>query len=146
MSADAQPDELRERQAVVRSLALVAGLALLLAAGSLAVSLVDDGEERIESMRRCLERERGFDVSEPPTGDPSLAADGGAYRSSVDGNVVTFAIAGSQRAAARLVASSHRALEAPPAPFQLERRGDVVLRWDRPPSPAQRQALYDCTY
>ena len=146
MSGAAQPDELRERQTVVRALAIVAGVAFVLAGGSLAVSLADDGEERIEAMRRCLERERGFDVWEPPTGDPSLAADGGAYRSSVGGNVVTFAIAGSEPAAERLLASSHRALPAPPAPFQLERRGDVVLRWDRAPSPTQRQALYDCTY
>ena len=62
----------------------------------------------------------------------------------IETNPVTVAVAGDERAAERL-ASNYRAVAGDLGP-RLELHGRTVYLWQRPPSPTQRQALFDCTY
>ena len=62
----------------------------------------------------------------------------------IETNPVTVAVAGDERAG-RAARSSYRAVAGDLGP-RLELRGRTVYLWQRPPSPTQRQALFDCTY
>jgi hypothetical protein len=96
-----------------------------------------------EETRRCLVDEKGAAVEE--TRDPiARSAELGALRTVIETNGVTVAVAASREGADRL-ASAYRAVAGPLGP-RLELRGRTVFLWDRPPSPTQRQALFDCTY
>ena len=63
----------------------------------------------------------------------------------IETNPVTIAVADDEKEAERLA----RELPSPSAGDlgpRLELRGRTVYLWQRPPSPTQRQALFDCTY
>ena len=62
----------------------------------------------------------------------------------IETNRVTVSVAGDARAAER-IAANYRAVADDLGP-RLELRGRTVYLWQRPPSPTQRQALFDCTY
>ena len=94
-------------------------------------------------LRRCLVEEKGARVSE--TRDPiALSAELGALDTVIETNPVTVAVADDEREAERLL-RSYRAVAGDLGP-RLELRGRTVYLWGRPPSPTQRQALFDCTY
>ena len=94
-------------------------------------------------LRRCLVEEKGARVSE--TRDPiALSAELGALDTVIETNPVTVAVADDEREAERLL-RSYRAVAGDLGP-RLELRGRTVYLWERPPSPTQRQALFDCTY
>ena len=94
-------------------------------------------------LKRCLVEEKGAPVT--ATRDPvARSAELGALDTVIETNAVTVAVAGDERAAERL-ASSYRAVGGNLGP-RLELRGRTVYLWQRPPSPTQRQALFDCTY
>jgi hypothetical protein len=94
-------------------------------------------------LKRCLVEERGAPVSD--TRDPiARSAELGALDTVIETNAVTVAVAGDEKAAQRLV-SSYRAVGGDLGP-RLELRGRTVYLWQRPPSPTQRQALFNCTY
>ena len=133
-----------ERRYVRVALAATAALLAVLAVGSAARDLVADEPSRLERMADCLEDERGFPITSAPADSPAVDADGGAFGSVVETNAVTIAIAGSQEQAEEL----ERTLAATTAGTRrrLERRGDLLFVWERPPSPTQRQAVYDCSY
>jgi len=98
---------------------------------------------RIDLTVRCLTNERGLKIY---SGSDAIAAtaSGGWLVTTVEGNPVHISITGSEKEAARIVAS-YRAV-ANLVPGQLEQRGKHVYLWNRPASPTQRQALYDCEY
>lgn len=96
-----------------------------------------------EQLKRCLVEERGAPVS--PTRDPiARSADLGALDTVIETNPVTVSVAGSAERAERIV-SGYRAVGGNLA-SRLELRGRTVYLWERPPSPTQRQALFNCTY
>ncbi len=96
-----------------------------------------------ESLRRCLVEEKGATVT--ATRDPiARSAELGALDTVIETNPVTIAVADEEEGAARLV-SNYRAV-ADDLGARLELRGRTVYLWERPPSPTQRQALFDCTY
>jgi hypothetical protein len=94
-------------------------------------------------LKRCLVEERGAPVAD--TRDAvARSAELGALDTVIETNPVTVAVAGDERAAERL-ASNYRAVAGDLGP-RLELHGRTVYLWQRPPSPTQRQALFDCTY
>ena len=94
-------------------------------------------------LKRCLVEERGAPVAD--TRDAvARSAELGALDTVIETNPVTVSVTGDEKAAPRLV-SSYRAVGGDLGP-RLELRGRTVYLWQRPPSPTQRQALFDCTY
>ena len=62
----------------------------------------------------------------------------------IETNPVTVSVSSTTERAERIVAS-YRAVGGDLGP-RVELRGRTVYLWERPPSPTQRQALFDCTY
>ena len=94
-------------------------------------------------LRRCLVEERGAPVQ--ATRDPiARSAELGALDTVIETNRVTVAVAGDEKKAER-IASNYRSV-ADDLGRRLEVRGRAVYLWERPPSPTQRQALFNCTY
>ncbi len=127
-----------ERSFVLRSLAIVVGVLAVLAVGDWVHATLTSGPSHLDLTRACLGDDRGyylFAVTDPV----ALTAKKGALMALIEGNRVSISIAGSSGAAEKLAAAYGQV----PSP-QLEVRGDRVYRWDRPPSPTQRQAVYDC--
>jgi hypothetical protein len=99
---------------------------------------------RLESTVRCFEGEKGVLVT-VPAGDPlSASAAGGSLRTTVEGNGVIVVLAGSEEQARKLE-QTYRDVGGDLS-GRLERRDRTVYLWDRPSSPTQRQATYDCQY
>jgi hypothetical protein len=122
---------------------LVVGLLLVAALISWAVQTATYEDPAFEQTRRCLVDELGRAVAE--VSDPiAQTAELGALRTVIETNGVTVAVASSPRAAAR-IADAYRSVAGDLGP-RLELRDRTVYLWDRPPSPTQRQALFDCTY
>ena len=94
-------------------------------------------------LKRCLVEEKGAPVAD--TRDAvARSAELGALDTVVETNPVTVAVTGDERAAERL-ATNYRAV-AGDLGSRLELHGRTVYLWQRPPSPTQRQALFNCTY
>ena len=96
-----------------------------------------------EKTRRCLVNEKGAAVE--TTRDPiARSADLGALDTVIETNHVTVSVASSSERAERIV-ESYRSVGGELGE-RLELRGRTVYLWERPPSPTQRQTLFDCTY
>jgi hypothetical protein len=99
---------------------------------------------RLASTIRCLETEKGLPVT-LPAGDPLAdSAGGGSLKTTVEGNVVTVALASSDGEALR-IERYYRAVGGD-LTDRLERRGSTVYLWRFTSSPTQRQAMYECQY
>jgi hypothetical protein len=107
-------------------------------------SVVHDEPGPVASITKCLVAEKGLTLE--TTRDPiAQSAELGALRTTVETNGVTISVASDVKSAERIVAA-YRQVAADLAAGQLERRGRLVYLWDRPASPTQRQALFDCEY
>ena len=96
-----------------------------------------------ELLTRCLSQEKGAPVEE--TRDPiARSAELGAVDTVLETNRVTVSVAGDREGAKKIVAD-YVAVGGDLGP-RLELRGRTVYLWERPPSPTQRQAMFDCTY
>jgi hypothetical protein len=96
-----------------------------------------------EETTRCLVNEKGTAVE--TTRDPiARSADLGALDTVIETNHVTVSVASSSERAERIV-ESYRSVGGELGE-RLELRGRTVYLWERPPSPTQRQTLFDCTY
>ena len=96
-----------------------------------------------ENLTRCLVEGKGARVEE--TRDPiARSAELGALDTVIETNPVTISVADDESEAEQL-ASRYRAVADGLGP-RLELRGRTIYLWQRPPSPTQRQALFDCTY
>ena len=96
-----------------------------------------------EKATRCLVNEKGAAVE--ATRDPiALSAELGALDTVIETNRVTVSVAGSTEGAER-IAAAYRSVGGELGE-RLELRGRTVYLWERPPSPTQRQTLFDCTY
>jgi len=96
-----------------------------------------------EKTLRCLVNEKGATVSTPR--DPIAgSAELGALATVVETNGVTVSVAASETSAER-VAAAYRSIGGDLGE-RLEVRGRTVYLWERPPSPTQRQTVYDCVY
>lgn len=97
-----------------------------------------------EQTRACLEVEKGLTLETPR--DPiARSAELGALRTIIETNGLTISVAKNRASAERIVAA-YRRVAADLEDGRLERRGRIVLLWDRPASPTQRQTVYDCEY
>ena len=124
---------------------LVGALAVVAAQLSVgaAWSLTHDDPDALALTRRCLEREKGL-VVEATTADPvASSARGGTLRTTVEGGLVTLAVATSEAEVERLRAAY--VASGDPGP-RLDVHGRYVALWLRAPSPTQRQVTYDCAY
>ena len=96
-----------------------------------------------ELMTKCLRNEKQVEVHE--TRDPiARNARQGAFRAVIESNPVTVSVAGGLPEAGRIIAAYSSV--GGPLGTRLELRGRTVYLWERPPSPTQRQTLFDCTY
>ena len=96
-----------------------------------------------DKLRRCLVEEKGARVAE--TRDPvARSAELGALDTVIETNPVTIAVADDEKEPS----GSSPTTESVAGNLgpRLELRGRTVYLWQRPPSPTQRQALFDCTY
>ena len=122
---------------------LVVALLVVAALSSWAVQTATYEDPAFEQTRRCLVNEKGATVG--LAADPiARSAELGALRTVIETNGVTVSVASSPQVAER-IAEAYRSVGGDLGP-RLELRGRTVYLWDRPPSPTQRQALFDCTY
>lgn len=122
------------------------GVALLLVAavaGWWIEAAVHEDPEPLELMTICLRYEKGASI-ETSVNPIARTADEGALRTVIETNAVTISIGSSLQEAERVIAAYRRA--AGEWGRRLELRGRTVYLWERPPSPTQRQTLFDCTY
>ena len=99
---------------------------------------------RLAQSLGCLTNEKGVPAV-APAGDPIADSAGdGSFRTRIEGNVVTVALASSEQEAAKLE-RYYRAV-ASDLEGRLERRYKTVYLWRFRSSPTQRQAMYDCQY
>ena len=99
---------------------------------------------RLELTLRCLRNEKGA-VAAAPAPDPLAASAGdGSVQTTIEGNVVTVALASTVEQALKIVAD-YRAV-ASGLDCRLERRDRVVYLWRNPSAPTQRQVMYECQY
>ena len=106
-------------------------------------SIVHEEPDARTKISRCLVNEKGVTVEAPR--DPiAQSAELGALRAVVETNGVTISVAGDPEEAQRLLTAYRRVAD--DLEGRLEKRGRLVFLWDRPASPTQRQALFDCEY
>jgi hypothetical protein len=118
------------------------GLLIVLALAGWGVETATYEDRGYSELRRCLVDEKGAVVDE--TTDPiAETAELGALRTVIETNGVTVSVASSQERAERIAANYGSV--GGDLGERLELRGRTVFLWDRPPSPTQRQTLYDCT-
>jgi hypothetical protein len=104
---------------------------------------VHDEPTAYDLMTKCLRNEKGVVLHQ--TRDPvARSARQGAFAAVIETNGVTVSVAREPREAERL-AAAYRAVGGELG-TRLELRGRTVYLWERPPSPTQRQTLFDCTY
>lgn len=129
--------------AYLRAGFVVVGVLIAAALVSWGVATARYEDPGFEQTRRCLEVEKAL-VLVTPSDPIAASAELGALRTVIETNGVTVAV-GSSRAGAERVAAAYRAVGGELGE-RLEIRGTTVYLWDRPPSPTQRQTLFDCTY
>lgn len=131
-----------EWKALRVGLVVACGLMVAQVLTGVGYALVHEDPSAYELALTCLQREKSL-VVDLGAGDPiARRASGGVLRTTVEGNPVTASFASSS-SEARSLSDSYEAASAL-LPGQLETRGHVVLRFDGPGSPTQRQTLYDC--
>jgi hypothetical protein len=133
-----------ERRTVVVALGVVLVLVATEVVVSTIANAVRDKPTALERTIRCLRSEKGLDVVTGLRDPVARSADRGAVSTVVEGNPVTIAISSNDDGAIRLSASYEQV--AGDLGTRLERRGRIVYLFRFPPSPTQRQLLYDCAY
>ena len=129
------------------SFLVVLAFAVAQLAGWLVIRTVRDETTALSETEQCLRREKLLPVASVRDDPVARSARGGALATRVEGNGVHVAIATSDAEAAAIVAAyletTGRNVET-----RLERRGRVVYLWEQalPPTPTQRQTMYDCWY
>jgi hypothetical protein len=119
------------------------GLLVVAALVGWAIETARYEDRGFQELRRCLVEERGAPVE--ATRDPiARSSKRDALDTVIETNRVTVAVAGDAKKAER-IASNYRSV-ADDLGERLEVRGRTVYLWERPPSPTQRQALFNCTY
>jgi len=139
------PDRPRaERRWIGIGVVVAAGILLVQIVGGLAREALTDAPSRLELVQTCLvERDTPFeDVSADPI---AQSASRGAIRTTVGGNAVTIALAGSESEAQRLVDAYAAVSSAEIVGTLLDRRRKVVFLWSRVPTTAERDFAYLCT-
>jgi hypothetical protein len=119
------------------------GLLVVAALVGWAIETARYEDRGFQELTRCLVEEKGATVR--PTRDSiARSADLGALDTVIETNAVTVSVAGTRAQAERIV-SNYRAVGGDLG-GRLELRGRTVYLWERPPSPTQRQTMFDCTY
>jgi hypothetical protein len=122
----------------------VAALFLSALVGWGVYSVVHEDPGAFARVKTCLVKEKGATLETPR--DPiARTAELGAVRTVVETNGVTISVASDPESADRIVAA-YRRVASDLEEGRLEKRGRLVFLWDRPASPTQRQALFDCQY
>ncbi len=103
-----------------------------------------DKPTRLELTLRCLNVEKGLTTVAPARDPLARSAGDGSLETTIEGNDVTVALAGSDEQALKLVRDYNAVASA--LEGRLERRGRIVYLWRFVSSPTQRQVIYDCRY
>lgn len=129
--------------AFLRAGVVAVGLLIVAALVGWAVETARFEDQGFRELTRCLAEEKRATIT---TTRDSIArsADLGALDTVIETNPVTVSVSSTTGRAERIVAE-YRAVGAKLGP-RVELRGRTVYFWRRPPSPTQRQALFDCTY
>jgi hypothetical protein len=122
---------------------VVAVLAVQIAAG-LVRGVVSPEASYLEKVETCLdERDRPFErVADDPV---ALSAERGALRTSIESNVVTVALGGSEADAQRVYEAYVAVAPEDVERTRLDRHRKVVLLWEAEPTQSQREFMYLCT-
>ena len=123
----------------------LAAVAVLIVAALVgwAVESVRYEDRGFQELRRCLVDEKGAAVA--ATRDPiARSADLGALDTVIETNPVTVSVSSTAEKAERIVALYKEV--GGDLGTRVELRGRTVYLFEAPPSPTQRQALFDCTY
>ncbi len=107
-------------------------------------SVVHEGPDPAASITTCSGGREGL-PSRRRAIRSLKSAELGALRTTVETNGVTIAVAKDREGAESIVAA-YRSVAGDLEEGRLERRGRLVYLWDRPASPTQRQALFNCEY
>ncbi len=129
---------------VLRAGLAAVGVLVVAALAGWAVQTARYEDPGFRELKRCLVEEKGAPVAD--TRDAvARSAELGALDTVIETNPVT--VVGRRTTSRRPSGSptSYRAVAGDLGP-RLELRGRTVYLWQRPPSPTQRQALFDCTY
>jgi hypothetical protein len=132
-----------EERALALSAAALTVLAVVSVGGWAVREATDEDPTRLELALPCLEREYGLDVV-VPSGDPLAdSAPGGAFRTTIGGNVVVVSFWNDGNAAAETIETYERL-----TPENLEGRaivgGRLAILWAEPPTGEQSTVLYGC--
>jgi hypothetical protein len=131
-----------------RYLQIALGILALIAVAEIAGWKVHDiahpRPTRLERFVFCLkDNDRAAVVV--PAGDPiSATAGAGSFRTRIEGNGVTVALASSVEQAIEIERNYHAI--GGELRGRLERRDRTVYLWEGSAEPTQRQAMYDCDY
>lgn len=129
--------------AFLRAGLVAVGLLIVAALVGWAIATARYEDRGFELLRRCLVEDRGVAVG--PTRDPiARSADLGALDTVIETNPVTVSVSSTVEGAERIVAN-YRTVGGELG-TRLELRGRTVYLWEAPPSPTQRQTLFNCTY
>ncbi|MEO5574895.1 MAG: hypothetical protein ABIR67_03680 [Gaiellaceae bacterium] len=121
----------------------VVGLLIVAALVGWAVQTARYEDHGFQELTRCLAEEKGATIGE--TRDLiARSADLGALDTVIETNAVTVSVSSTPERA-ELIVSSYRTVGGDLG-SRVELRRRTVYLWERPPSPTQRQALFDCTY
>ena len=129
--------------AFLRGGLVAVGLLVVAALVGWAVETARYEDRGFEELERCLVEERGAPI-EATRDSIARSAELGALDTVIETNPVTVSVSSTTERAERIVAS-YRAVGGDLGP-RVELRGRTVYLWERPPSPTQRQTLFDCTY
>jgi hypothetical protein len=101
----------------------------------------------LELTEKCLRREKLLPIESIGVDPIASTARGGALATRVEGNGVQVVIATSD-AEARDLRTTYLQRAGRKIELRLDMRGRVFYVWElpRPPSPTQRQTMYDCWY
>jgi hypothetical protein len=141
---DAPEARAGERWWVTIGVVVAASVLALQVVAGLVREAVTHEASHLERVQTCLtERNTPF---EPVAGDLiALSAARGALRTTVDGNALTVALAGSEKDAERVYDAYASVASADVVATRLEQRRKVVLLWDAAPTAGQRDFMYLCT-
>jgi hypothetical protein len=137
-------EQQREWPFLRASLVAVSALLLLELVGTAVDKRLNPAPSALARTVKCLRNEKGLAVEIGALDPIGKTADGGVVRTLVETNSVTIVISSSDTKAKKLGGYYLAVNSGPEASIQLWKH-DVFV-WERPPSPTQKQTLYDCYY
>jgi hypothetical protein len=129
--------------AFLRAGFVAVGLLIVAALVGWAVETARYEDRGFQELTRCLVEEKGLPIKATPD-VIALTADLGALDTVIETNPVTVSVSSTAEKAEEIVAL-YRTVGGDLG-TRVELRGRTVYLFEAPPSPTERQTLFDCTY